>query len=308
MRGRLASTLVVSAFASAFAFAACDATTTTELRAHAVDGASGVAASCRASAEVLCKRVAECTPDYVPFFFQTEAACIDVVRARCEQRYEGPGAGDAPAICDAAARAPCASLANPETAVLSGPANVLLSFCDVAGGRLVVGERCLRDGDCRSGYCNIDERIVGDPCGVCVASAGAGEGCGYAGGDARCRAGLSCSAGRCRVIDEGVPLGKLGDPCVEQGCDLTHRFACAEPEKICGEVTVVGPGEACDPYGQARPGKRFCDFRSLCSDALVCEPRSGFGEPCTERSCHPTFECVAGACRHPPLRSSCKVE
>lgn len=305
---------------------ACDAQHT-ELRVHGIASSGAVAASCRASAEILCQRVAECTPDYVPFFFQTDRACIEQVRARCEQRYEGPGAAESPAVCEGASSAPCTTLANPEAAVLRGPADMLLSYCDVSAGSFVVGERCLRDGDCRSGVCNINEKAVFDPCGFCAASAGFMEGCGLGGGDAHCRAGLACVLGRClRVVDEGAPcdattycrtecrggtcvaLGKLGDVCVEDGCDLTHRFACGEPEKICGEVAVAAPGEPCDPYGQARPGKRFCDFRSECSDANVCERRAAFGEPCTEVSCHSTLACVDGFCRHPPLKSACAAE
>src|SRR5687768_10818751 len=111
MRGWLTGA-VVAAVVSAFA---CESKPVGELRVHGIAATSAVAASCRRSAEILCTRVAECTPDYVPFFFQNDAACIEQVKARCEQRYEGPGAAEAPAVCEAGASAPCSMLANPET-------------------------------------------------------------------------------------------------------------------------------------------------------------------------------------------------
>lgn len=286
-------------FVSAALLVACGATVA-EL--HAREASSAALAACRTSAEILCKRVGECAPDYVRFFFATDTSCLEEVTLGCLARYEGPGASDAPAPCNAAANAPCSVLADPERGVWNGPVDALLSFCEVSPGRFENLASCLRDGDCASGWCEVDHE--GGACDRCGLTAGEGEACNPR---ARCRAGLRCGHDdRCeRIPDE--PLGKLGDPCKDRGCDLTHRYACGKDDDTCGEVEIASPGEPCTVIGGSpRPGDRYCDAHGWCGDAGVCEPRATLGEPCGSTSaCHWTLECVDGTCRPPPARTSC---
>ena len=287
---------------------------------HAKPVSPSVVAACAASARVLCARVVSCTPHYVPHFFGSEATCLAHVTDACAARYSGPAASDAPSVCTNAANAPCSALASPMSGTLGGPAETLLRFCDVTPGRVRDGAHCLSDGECASSRCDAPET---DSCGRCRATAGEGEEC----GSAACRVGLVCAFGRCvRTLDEGeactkekggcttecrdgkcVVLGKLGDDCLVDGCDLTHKYACGKDSNVCGEVESVGSNERCtlDWMTNARPGHRYCDRRGFCGDAGTCEPCATFGEPCGE-GCHYWLGCRDGVCRsRAAARTSC---
>jgi hypothetical protein len=274
--------------------------------------------ACAISAKALCARAATCSPLYIRFFFETVPDCEAMVADACVARYDGPGASSAPRACaDEAAAAPCEMLTDPRRAlVFSTPPAAVLQACPLTPGSFDDHAPCKRDGDCKSGACG--ELLAGGGIG-CEPRHQLGEACQTndrvdckwpAGcvGD-RCRLPASsgtectdsddCASGKCEA-GRCAPLLGAGASCDATmppgGCDLTQGLVCAD-DLVCRAVTIVGPGEACDPLPRDIPKStaRLCDARALCSAEGTCAPAPRRGEPCTT-TCRIGLSCESGRC------------
>lgn len=273
--------------------------------------------ACRESARALCARATECSPLHVTFFFETTSECEAVVSEACASRYSGPGASAAPKECVAEARAaPCELLTSPAEAlsVFESAATVLLRACPVEPGRFGDHDACLRDGDCASGACGelrpgggcngcIPRRRIGEPCapgiacvsparcvgGLCNTPLPDGAEC----ADAEACASRACVEGRCTTwLGDGASCTVDGVP----PCDLARALVCVEDEQRCRALSIVEPGDACDPFPSAVPRAviRLCDARATCEEGrCVALPRRG--EACTTR-CRLGLTCRGGRC------------
>jgi hypothetical protein len=319
MRWSGVATLGLASFVAA---GACGRTMPEPTELHGAIGASRVSVAaenaCRASAQALCARAVACSPLYIGFFFETVADCEALVTETCTSAYEGPGTSDAPKDCVAEARAaPCELAANVVGSLsLSTAALELLRLCPTTSGRFHDHAACLRDGDCGSGACG--ELIRGGTCTGCIPQRHAGESCETNPNAARCEGTSRCVAGRCAALLGGgaecsvsslctsgtcaeghclTPLGEgaMCDPAAS-ACDISHALICASSDRRCHPVSIVGPGEACDPLPGHVPDTvlRLCDARAECVEGK-CTPRPRRGEPCTDR-CRMGLSCRDGRC------------
>jgi hypothetical protein len=291
--------------AGGIALASCGGTRT--LSAHRASAAAIEA--CRVSAQALCARAAECSPEYVPFFFGDLDTCASLVGEDCARRYEGPGATDTPVDCTAEARAArCEILTEPESAFLSpNRTEGLLRVCPVSPGAFDDNACCLRDGDCVGGRCSESKcerwAHVGEPrdhgascfpsltfdydVGTCIAPAPDGTPCKH---DYEC--GGTCNHGTCtaQLLD--------GD-CDDEGprCFYGRGFVCSK-DKRCVKLVFVDVGATCTIIGPSLNGPLpLCrPASSYCADDHVCKPLPQEGERCNLGGCARDLLCAEGIC------------
>lgn len=231
--------------------------------------------ACRVSAEALCARVAQCSPLYIRFFFETVPDCEAMVNDACLARYSGAGATSSPRACPSeAATSPCGAIADPRRAVFfTTPPRAVLELCPVTPGALEDRAPCQHDGDCKSGGCG--------------AVIPFGTGC-----KTKDEVDASFSAPN-EMLTEGQPCDATAAR--PGGCDLTQGLVCAD-DGVCRALTIVGPGEACEPtpFDVPKSTAHLCDARAHCS-AGTCAAAPKRGEPCTD-TCRIGLSCVSGRC------------
>ncbi len=279
-----------------------------------VSASAEALAACRSSANALCTRTSACSPAFTRFFFGTEPDCEAQVADRCLSRYEGPGAAAVPATCaDDTSQIACGLLTD-VVAAIPDPSIHLLSFCPVTPGTFALGAKCLRDGDCASGWCQ-------SACGTCGELGKEGKICGPNSGP--CERSLRCLQGGCRKPlangesclhdqcgdgfcdfsagsepERGVcrPYAGRGEACTSVACDTGKGLVC-NANGVCEDIVLASVGAACVPL-TIEPGKPICDATGWCSPSGVCQALGRLGDPCDAKSgCMFGLLCRGGACR-----------
>jgi len=272
---------------------------------------ASAAASCSALADALCTRISACAPFLVTRTWIDDADCRARAALACEERMSLP---DSYPPLDVAADCKKSLAAISCDALFARGVHGLDAFidypCPVVGGLRDLGEKCVADAQCATGYCAY--RWQG--CGFCrpaPVDGGAppdGYECGpwlVLGADKDCHApgssladcdvnhpcawNLTCTAGKC------APGGALGDACDDaHRCDWTHGVKCDAASSKCVAATLSNEGDACD---ESTPFVLLAG--SFCTGGTACEP-SGASKACVKRildgkSCTPSDRCTAPA-------------
>jgi hypothetical protein len=168
------------------------------------------------------------------------------------------------------------------------------------------GLSCAADHDCASGRCI--RRF--DACGVCTASAAAGEACDAA--TDPCASGLFCHQGACRPRRAENTRCDVDGECaaglycaVSLTCRVQHLVGgvcrddrdyqdCVETaycsRTVCSEPLRITIGRSCAARGQV------CEVGGMCTGS-DCSPILATGDLCTDHlGCGLTGACLAGAC------------
>lgn len=125
---------------------------------------------------------------------------------------------------------------------------------------LNIGESCIKNSECSSGYCRIGEcaePLIGDPC-----SPGS------------CASGLVCndSTNRCRIIAEGA-FEHTGS-CKDFSWDCRSDEYCDDRQKVCkSRISMIGES---------------CKFDYECADGFTCQDGH------VAQSCHVDSDCFSG--------------
>ena len=216
-----------------------------------------------------------------------------------------------------------------------GCADLNIQSCNtIFSGNREVGDGCAADIECAdtvATFCDGTDR--GDVCGACTARPGVGDPCDFD-LDA-CAAGLLCSdldTSTCvRIPGDGEPCPEsvcaggfacdnatetceppdpdpsLGDPCVNGRCNTFQTgLACDATSDTCVDVTVVQPGETCDPQDDLHPAGGFLEVVNYCINqaagvntcadtvgdgTFTCTVLPGDGDACLQGDCTRDASC-----------------
>jgi hypothetical protein len=242
--------------------------------------------TCQGFADMLCSKLATCSPSLVRSIYGEVRACATRNALSCRaslQTTEGTAASAAIASCTHALDSVrCDELLD----------HALPAACQLFPGPRADGQACNSGAQCASTRCAF---ATGAGCGACAPLAAVGGACAA---DADCASGVICAGGACRV--PGV---------TEAPCDELQR--CAYP-RVCaaGSCTAaIGIGESCS-FAADR-----CDRNAglFCGASGRCEPwlDSVAGESCNQTqsgwaACSGGSTCIDDRCAGPlPDGSPC---
>jgi hypothetical protein len=290
--------------------------------ASSASGGSASAKACKDSAQARCDRLKTCSDDYlVVERYESDADCVARLDASCEASLAAPSTAQTPANVEA-----CATLlANEacEDLLDQNPSGA----CLPPHGKLASGKACAFDGQCSSGWCQVDKAAVCGKCGEMPAPGAActdPQDCGYdqdcgvtthkcvkvvakggsCGDDLPCAADLSCvgatagAGGKC--VAAVVTKGAACDPTRKTmpDCERDLGLVCDATTKKCAAITLAATGMACGIVSGAFVG---CASGSACvvsgdATAGTCQKFAADGAACDSDKgpiCVTPAKCVA---------------
>lgn len=268
-------------------------------------------AACDSFVRALCNKVDECVPIGIRAEYKDAAECVARQKQSCLKTFAAPGITTTPADVDACTNAYTAASCD---AILTRAPDAC-----IFEGSLADGTPCGDGAQCQGGACNksganacgacTQRSAAGGPCAStagcqsglvcasqkCVAPAKAGASCS---GSIPCEGALRCSKGVCTVPLAAGAACESGD---DDACDRLKALFCDPTAKVCKEVKLAGPGEACGLVdgtfvGCAQGGK--CKT-SANTPQGTCLAAAADGQSCNEASgpgCLEPAKCVDGVC------------
>jgi hypothetical protein len=281
--------------------------------------AAPIAAACSRLAAASCARLITCSPENVAHFYGTQADCLAIETAWCENTHAMPGVQGGAAEIDRLA----AEVQQRSCALHVHRAHYHYTTLP---GVLPVGTDCVFAPQCASGICE----HAGGECGTCVAAAAPSGPCQSSTGTVLCRDGSLCNSatGRCE------PLPGENQPCLDQACaaglvcgkDVICRRLrflgedCEPDHLTCFDLTCDLATRKCvrperNPEGSACGG--WPEFQGECERDLacvtpypggdapgICRPYSRLGADCGW-ACPGRSVCIDGTCQVPSFAKSC---
>ena len=277
--------------------------------------------ACAEAAAAYCAAFARCIPIYITAYFADLASCVSRVTLGCRPAFGLKGTSSTPAIYSACAQAlPGATCDD----LLAGKTP---AACPPLPGMLGDGTGCGDDAQCQSSFC---ARPLGQSCGACGPSPGAGAACdkiacGRGLGCvnkvcvARATAGMPCDDGHPCIASlscQGAGQGKMGtcaiqvragaacDPKTQTtaGCEELSAYYCHPLTRICTPASFAGPGEPCGFVGNGYAGCRASGHCRVPKGAVsgTCIRTAADGAACDDTlgpTCLGPARCAGGVCK-----------
>jgi hypothetical protein len=269
--------------------------------------------ACGDFATAFCGKFNTCYPFLITVTYGDMGTCATRVKLGCTAQNAANGTGATPTNIEAC------KAAVPGIACTDILDNTTPSACNFKG-TLSNGTACGDNGQCSSGFCNINSGT----CGACAAIIPAGSSCTNGG----CDTGLTCAGGVCKapgaagatcsdtapckgslVCKSGTcatPQTSAGGTCspTASDCQLASGIFCNQ-NSVCANIDTAAAG---DPCGVVAGALTVCKGSGACMSSGLsgtCASPKADGASCgTNDKCLPPASCVGGVCKL-PNPSSC---
>ncbi len=232
-------------------------------------GGPAAAKACKEVSQARCDRLKACSNDYlVVQRYESDASCVSRLEANCEAGLA------APSTAQTAANIESCAAAHPKESCDDIHDQNPSGACLPPHGKLAAGDACAFDGQCATGWCQVEKTAACGKCGTmpapgaaCVAASECGydQACpakshqcakfvaqgGTCGESAPCGAGLTCvgamsgAGGKC--VAAVTTKGAACDPTrtKKADCDRDIGLSCDVMTKTCKDTTLAPAGMPC---------------------------------------------------------------
>ena len=269
------------------------------------DTGDDLASGINAWAAAICAKYQSCQPSDFDFNYASTAECVASKTMRIAYESVLPGIGT-----DAAIYRGCAT----QEAALSCDdfaSATAATICAVKGTK-ALGEKCLDNDQCASGFCGSDNAT----CRGCINPPQSGDAC--AAGD-QCDVGLVCASEKCvHEATLGAACNSTTQPCIGTlacvngscvtlpaalgaacsstlACNTSKGFVCDVTTNQCITYTVSSPGGPCSTTSTEQSA---CRLAAACTNG-TCGAAPAAGQACDETNgpyCPETLNCVNSLC------------